>query len=115
MSTLLDIANAITEFRQDIENIRSTGIYEFFTKVFAEYIKWAIVGWYKFKLESIIFAYDVASEILSSLNLSQVVDSAFNSLDSRVAKFVAFFRIPEALNLIFSAYTTRVVMNFLGL
>lgn len=113
--TLLDITNAIVEFRQEIEDIRSTGIYEFFTKVFAEYIKWAIVGWYKFKLQSIIFAYDVASEILSSLNLSQVVDTAFNSLDSRVSKLVTFLRIPEALNLIFSAYATRVVMNFLGI
>jgi hypothetical protein len=113
--TLLDITNAITDFRQDIENIRSSGIYEFFTKFFAEYIKWAIVGWYKFKLQSIIFAYDVASEMLSSLNLSQVIDSAFLHLDSRVSKFVFFFRIPEALNLIFSAYTTRIVMNFLGL
>lgn len=114
MSTLLDIANVITDFRQDIENIRSTGIYDFFTKFFAEYIKWSIVGWYKFKLESIIFAYDIATEILSSLDLSSVVDSAFASLDSRVSRLISFFRIPEALNLIFSAYTTRVVMNFLG-
>lgn len=72
MMTLLDITNAIVDFRQDIENIRSTGIYEFFTKVFAEYIKWAIVGWYKFKLQSIIFAYDVASEILSLSTTVQI-------------------------------------------
>ena len=115
MSTLLDITNAITDFRQQIEDIRSTGVYEFFTKLFAEYIKWAIVGWYKFKLQSIIFAYDVASEILSSINLSSVVDTAFSALDARIVQIISFFRIPEALNLIFSAYTTRVVMNFLGI
>lgn len=115
MSTLLDIANAITEFRQDIDDIRSTGIYEFFTKVFAEYIKWAIVGWYKFKLQSIIFAYDIASEMLSSFNVSGAVDAAFSSLDSDIAQIISFFRIPEALNIIFTAYTTRIVIQFLGL
>lgn len=113
--TLLDITNAIVDLRQDIENFFSTGIYEFFTKFFAEFIKWAVVLWYKFKLFSITFSYDIASEILSSLNLSQTIDSAFNSLDSRVAKFVSFFRIPEAVSLIISAYTTRFVMYFLGL
>lgn len=114
MSTLLDIANAITEFRQDVENIRSTGIYEFFTKVFAEYIKWAVVGWYKFKLQSIVFAYDVASEILTSYNLKEVVEQAFSSLDGRLVKIISFLRIPEAINMILSAYTTRLVLNFMG-
>lgn len=115
MSTLVDIANAITEFRQDIDDIRSTGIYEFVTKFFAEYIKWAIVGWYKFKLQGVIFAYDIATEILSSINLSEQIDKAFSSLDSQVVQIISYFRIPEALNIVFSAYTTRVVMNFLGL
>lgn len=115
MSTLLDITNAIVGFRQDLEDYRSSGIYQFFTKVFAEFIKWSIVGWYKFKLQSVIFAYDVASEILESLDLSSAIDASFSALDERVVQIISFFRIPEALNIILSAYTTRIVMNFMGM
>ena len=115
MATLLDIWNAFVDFRQYIEDIRSTGIYQFFTKFFAEYIKWAIVGWYKFKFQSLVFAYDVASDILSSLNLKAVVQQTFSGLDFRIVQIISFFRIPEAINMILSAYTTRFVLNFMGL
>jgi hypothetical protein len=114
MSTLLDITDAIVSFRQDIEDYRSSGIYQFFTKWFAEFIKWSMVGWYKAKLQAIIFSWDVASEILDSLNISEQIETAFGQLDSDLVSIISFFRIPEAINIILSAYTTRLVMTFIG-
>ncbi|MEI6747373.1 MAG: DUF2523 family protein [Methylococcaceae bacterium] len=115
MSTFVDIVNSIVDIHQQIDDFRSTGIYQFFTKWFAEFLKWWVVGWYKFKLQAITFSWDVASEILSSLNLSTVVTSAFSQLDSKVISIISFFRIPEALNMILSAYVTRLVMTFIGI
>jgi hypothetical protein len=115
MSTLLDIVNSIVDINQEIQDFRSTGIYHFFVEWFAETMKWFYVGWYKSKLFAITFAYDVAKEILTSLNMSRMIETAFNSLDSRVMQIVTFFRIPEAINIILSAYTTRMVLTFMGM
>jgi hypothetical protein len=115
MSTLLDIVNSIIDINQEIIDFRQTGIYHFFVEWFAELMKWFYVGWYKSKLFAITFAWDVAQEILSSLNLSDAIESAFNSLDSKLLAVVSFFRIPEGLNLILSAYVTRMVLTFMGM
>lgn len=115
MSTLLDIVDSIVDIRQQIEDFLSVGIYHFFIKWFAEFMKWFFVLWYKFKLFAITFAYDVAKEILDSINMSSMVEMAFISLDSKVMQIVTFFRIPEAINIILSAYTTRMVLTFIGM
>jgi hypothetical protein len=115
MTSFVDIVNSIVDVRQQIDDFRSSGIYQFFTHWFSEFLKWWVVAWYKGKLQAITFAWDVASEILSSLNLSAVVQSAFSQLDSNVVSIISFFRIPEAINLILSAYVTRQVMTFIGL
>lgn len=114
MTTFVDIVNSIVDIRQEIEDFRSSGIYQFFMHWFAEFLKWCVVGWYKVKLQAITFSWDVANEILSSLNLSTVVESAFAQLDSKVVSIISFFRLPEAINLILSAHVTRQVMNFIG-
>ncbi len=115
MSTFLDLVNSFVDFQQQVDDFRSTGIYQFFTKWFAEFIKWWMVGWYKAKLQAMIFSWDIAQEILSTLNISDQINSAFSLLDSRVIQVISFFRIPEAINIVLSAYTTRFVLNFLGL
>ncbi|MEI6747404.1 MAG: DUF2523 family protein [Methylococcaceae bacterium] len=115
MSTFVDIVNSIIDFRQELDDFRSSGIYKFFTQWFAEFIKWSMVGWFKFKLQSLTFAWDVASEILNSLNLSEHIYMAFSALDSNVVSIISFFRIPEAIHIILSAYTTRLVMTFIGI
>ncbi len=115
MISLLDLANGIVEFRQDVEDFRTTGIYEFCVKWFAEFIKWSVIVWYKFKLQSITFAWDVAKEILTSLDLSSAINESFSALDFKVVQIITFLRIPEAINIILSAYTTRLVLSFMGL
>lgn len=115
MSVIADVVNAVVDLQNEIEQWRSTGIYQFFTKWFAEFIKWSIVGWYKFKLQALTFAWDVAQEILTSLNVSSALNSAFSQLDFRIVAIISFLRIPEAINIIMSAYTTRLVLSFMGL
>lgn len=113
--TLLDIVDSISNINQEFQNFRSTGIYAFFTEWFAEFMKWFYVGWYKSKLMAITFAYDVAQEVLTSLDMKSIIDSAFSALDFKVLQMISFFRIPEALNIIFSAYGTRMVLTFMGI
>jgi hypothetical protein len=115
MSTLVDIVNSIVDINQEISDFRTSGIYQFFKEWFAEFVKWFYVSWYKSKLFAITFAWDVAQEILGSLNLSSAIEEAFGMLDSKVLAIISFFRIPEALNIILSAYTTRLVLTFMGM
>ena len=115
MSVLVDIVNSIVDLTKEIDDFRSTGIYQFFTKWFAEFVKWIMVAWYKTKLQALVFSWDIAQEILSSLDISNAINSAFSNLDSNVVSILSFFRIPEAINIVLSAYTTRLVMSFISL
>lgn len=115
MASLLDIVNSVVDISQQIEDMRASGIYGFFTKAFAEGIKWLMVFYFQLKLQALVFSYDVASNIISSLQLSDVINESFASLDSRLVAFLSFFRIPESINLILSAYTTRIVLSMIGM
>lgn len=111
---LVDLYNLIVDFFQSIDDFIKTDIYEFFVKWFAEFVKWAVVAMIKFKIVVLKFAWDVAKEILLSLNLSQYLTAAYGSLDSRLVQFLAFFRVPESINIFLSAHVTRFVMRFMG-
>jgi hypothetical protein len=82
------------------------------TKAYAEFIKAYLISEIEFKIFMLKFAWDVAKELLTSLNISPLIASAWSQLDSRVLQFITFFRIPEGINLLISAYTTRFVYRF---
>lgn len=65
------------------------------------------------KYSSLLFAWDVAESILDELNLSVLITQSFNALPETTKQTMAFFKIPEFLNLVISAFTTRLVMRFL--
>ncbi|HEY8034241.1 MAG TPA: DUF2523 family protein [Methylobacter sp.] len=114
MTVLTDVANAIVSVGQQISDFTSFGVYNLLSQFTAWFIKWYLVAWYKAKLTALMFSYSVAQELITSLNLSDYLDSAWGSLESRTASTLAFFRIPEAVNMILSAAVTKFVFRFLG-
>jgi hypothetical protein len=115
MDFLLDFFNNATDFINDIADFRHSGIYEFCKKAFAEFVKYSVIAMITFKIYAMTFAYDVATQILDDLNLSSALSSAWSAMDSQVAQAAAFFRIPEAINIILSAKLTKFVLKFMGL
>lgn len=103
-----DFFNAILDFFK-------SGIYDFFTEWFASFVIWSTVAMMKAKLAAISFAWDVAQEVLSQLGISTYLSAAWAQLDSDVLNALTFFHVPDAVNIILSAKTTRFVLNFMGL
>lgn len=73
-----------------------------------------MVAWWKAKLTALTFSWSVAQELITSLNISEYINNAWSSLDSRLLSMFVLFRIPEALNIILSAAVTKFVFRFLG-
>lgn len=114
MSLLVDIVNAVQGVGQQVSDFVSTGIYQVLVKFTAWFIKWYMVGWWSAKLAALTFSWSVAQELINSLNLSEYINNAWGSLESRTLSMLVFFRVPEAVNIILSAAVTKFVFRFLG-
>lgn len=114
MTYIVDIVNAIVALSQDINDFFSVGIYHLLTQFTAWFIRWYMVGMWTAKLALLTFSWDVAQELISSLNLSVMLQTAWSSLESRTLSMLVFFRVPEAVNIILSAAVTKFVFRFLG-
>ncbi|WP_019867558.1 DUF2523 family protein [Methylovulum miyakonense] len=110
----MDFLNSVISFFNQTLDFLYNQLYGFVTAAFAQYVIYATVAMIKFKLAMISFAWDVAQEIISQLNLSSYVNAAFGALDDDLLGFICFFRVPEFCNTIMSAYITRYVMTFIG-
>lgn len=122
LDTIIQFFNSVIVFFTDIGDFFTkiwdfiqTGIYDFFVEWFAEFVIWSTVSMLKFKLMAMAFAWDVAQEVLTQLNISSALSLAWSQIDSGVLNALTFFNIPDAINIILSARVTRFVLNFMGL
>jgi hypothetical protein len=114
MSVFVDVVNAVVEFRQDVSNFFTTGIYDLLVRFTAWFVEWYTVMWWKAKLAALVFSWDVAQQLIANLNISGYLSNAYSHLNSQTMATLTFFRIPEAINLILSAAVTKFVFRFLG-
>jgi hypothetical protein len=96
-------------------DFQHSGIYLFFSKFFAEALKWMLLAKVQFLVFIIPLLWSVAKEFLASLHLSELLASAWSSLDPSVTSFAAYLRIPEAISMMLSAHVTRFLMRMIGL
>lgn len=110
-----DIYDLVKGFFGFFKDFFNKDIYPFITKTIAEFIKAAMIHAIEFKIFALGFAWDIAKDLLISLNISSMINQAWGMLDSKLLQFMTFFRLPEGINLMISAYATRFVYKFLGL
>ncbi len=110
----MDFINNTLDFFQQVLDFIDNQIYGFVTEVFAQFVIWSTVQMIEFKILMIGFAWDVARDIIQQLNLSSYISQAFGALDDDLFGFICFFRVPEFVNIVMSAYVTRYVMSFMG-
>lgn len=108
------LVDFFTAFQQHIIDWFYKDIYPWVTKTIAEWIKASLISSIQFKIMALSFCWDIAKDLLDSLHVSQHINSAWSMLDSRIMQLLTFFRIPEGINLLISALTTRFVYRFLG-
>lgn len=103
------------QFFNEILTWITSGIYDFTVEAYA----WIIIKVMIFKIESqlflVTFAWDIAKEILTELNISQEVESALSALPAETVQHLNFFNVINGINLILNAFVTRFVMRFLGI
>lgn len=92
----------------------SNGLYELVVWSLSGIIKALTLWGIEFKMYMISLSWDVASEILDSLSITDELESAWSSMDSDVLAIATSLRIPDAISMIMNAYVTRYVMRFLG-
>lgn len=102
-------------FFNDVSEFQNSGIYTFCTELFAQFVIYVTVAIIEFKIYAITFAWDVAKEVITQLNLSNSLTSAWSLIDSKTLQILSFFNIPDAINIIVSAKITKFVLRFLGI
>lgn len=107
--------DSIIQFANDISEFINSGLYEFITEVLAELIIYLTVSAIQAKIFFTSIAWGVAQEILTSLNISQYIQSAWNGIPPDSLQVLNFFRVPDALNIILNASVTKYAMNVLGI
>lgn len=113
-TSLQTVLDAFTTIQQFFADIWDKDIYPFVTKYIAESIKASVIASLTAKIAALQFSWDIAKDLLDSLNVSSQITAAWSMLDSRILQLLTFFRIPEGLNLLISASTTRFVYRFMG-
>lgn len=118
MDTLIALVNSfialIDQGLQYVVDWFYQDIYPFVTKTIAEWIKASVIAEIEMKIFLTAFAWDIAKDLLQSLNVSQYISAAWSALDPRLLQFLTFFRVPEGINLMLSALTTKFVYNYMG-
>jgi hypothetical protein len=105
--------DGVFSFFTEISDFLTSGIFET-----SEGILNRIASWYVYwKLTSYIFFLEIsvaiAESLLAGLDISGHINTALSLVDARIKGFVTYFRIPEAINILLSAYTTRFVMGLI--
>lgn len=102
----------ILEFFQSMWDWIYSGIYDFVKEAFVLATKVAIYSYFQALLFSLDVAYEVFQELVSEIGISDKVQQYYNMLNADIRGALAFFRIPDALMIIFSAIGTRWTLKF---
>lgn len=101
------------EFLQAIADWFTTGIYQFVVDATGWLFSTAILLWIKIQTDGIEFAWSVAKSILNNLGVQSYLSSFWGMLPEKVAQGLYFFKIPESINLLLTAFVTRFVMSWI--
>lgn len=101
------------EFLENISRFFTDGIYNFVVEFWAWFIVKATVAWVEFQIVAMKFAWDIAKQIVVDLGLAQKVTEAWSGLPAAIYSTAAFFRLPDAFNIILNAGITRFVLRFI--
>ncbi|WP_454255713.1 DUF2523 family protein [Pseudomonas sp. Marseille-Q8238] len=109
IATYLD---QLFSFFQYIWDFITTGVYDFFKDSLVVLTKAALWSWYKIQILALEVAYKAAQEIVSDLGVTQFVRQRYAGIPGNVATTLEFFGVPQALNILFSALSTRFMLRF---
>lgn len=104
---------AFGNFFDFIQDWLNSGVYGVLTDFVAYLIKQAVLGYLAFMNVAIPFAWGVAKSIIQDLNLSALINSAWDDLPSSSQAIATAFKIPEIINTVITGFVTKFVIRFI--
>lgn len=105
--------DAFGNFFGFISDWLNSGVYGLLTDFTAYLIKQAVLAYLALLNTAIPFAWGVAKSILQDLNLSALINSAWDELPSMSQDVATAFKVPEIINTAITGYVTKFVMKFI--
>ncbi|TBV13212.1 DUF2523 family protein [Stutzerimonas kirkiae] len=112
MGWISGFLDQILVFLQAIWDFVANGIYDLVRDAFVVLTKVLMYSYLQTLIFLIDVAFTVAMDLIESFGIADLITSSFNRLPVPIAQGFAFFGIPQALNIIFSALATRFCMRF---
>lgn len=112
MEWLSGFLDQILSFFQFVWDFLSTGIYDLIKEGLVVLTKAAIYSWVQIQLLALEVAYEAAQDIVTDIGVTQFVRQRYSGIPSETAAVLEFFGVPQALNILFSALSTRFALKF---
>lgn len=103
----------MSDFFNYIADFFSSGIYDFFGDLLVALLEWVVVLLLSTTKFCVSFGWGIVKVIIQDLNLSGSINSAWSGLPADVRFILVSFRIPEGINIIFSSFITRFILNLI--
>lgn len=107
--------DAIIAFMDSISDWLEQDQFTFFEDFVGYLVVQFTIAKIHFMLWSVQFSWGIAQSVLDQLTISVQIESIWAATDSVVLSWLSFFKIPQALNMILTAGTTKFVMRMVGL
>ncbi|WP_420590313.1 DUF2523 family protein [Bacterioplanoides sp.] len=102
--TLLDNIGVVIDWFDDTS-------YQWADTMLERISAWVIVWWLESKLFIFQLSLNIAEGVVSTLGISEAISALLGGVDSKIANFIFWLKIPEAINTILSAYGVRMIMG----
>ncbi|MGL4317344.1 MAG: DUF2523 family protein [Pseudomonas sp.] len=109
---IADFFTGINDFVSYVWDFMQSGIYQFFKDLLVTITKALIWSYLQATIFFLDVAYTVVQEILEDVGVTQQVQSMYGQIPADVRSTLAFFNVPQALTMIFSAFPTRWALKF---
>lgn len=113
LQQIYNFISTVPDFFIAIFQFLTTGIVEFFISLGAYIMDSLTCLFLKVALLMLNFLWAIIKTLLIDLNLSGRLATAFGGFEPGIISMILFFRIPEALNLILSAFVLRFVLRLI--
>jgi len=89
------------------------GLYTFMVESYALLVEYLTLASLTTTLWAMSFGWDVAKAILENFGLSELLNDAWSYLDSKAASLLIYLNVPEAINMLTTAFVTKFTMRFI--
>lgn len=88
-------------------------LYDFVVDTFSYFVQVMVLVSIETSINTIQFAWDVAQDIMEDVGVSAMISQMYSGFSGVALDLLLWFRIPEIVNTLTSAYVTRYVLSWI--